>query len=83
MDFEVMDMSGESKYRDLWQSNATHQTEKDTIHGIIFVVDCSDKMRIRVAKSELDMILENQNISKNLPFLFFANKNDLKGACNL
>jgi len=53
----VLDMSGESKYRDLWQSNATHQSEKDTIHGIIFVVDCSDKMRIRVAKSELDMIL--------------------------
>ena len=40
-------------------------------------------MRIRVAKSELDMILENTNISKQLPFLFYANKNDLKGACNL
>ena len=23
IDFEVLDMSGESKYRDLWQSNAT------------------------------------------------------------
>jgi small GTP-binding protein len=24
IDFEVLDMSGESKYRDLWQSNATN-----------------------------------------------------------
>ena len=81
VDFEVLDMSGESKYRDLWQSNATHSSDKDAIHGIIFVVDCSDKMRIRVAKSELDMILDNKNISSILPFLFYANKNDLKGSC--
>lgn len=46
-------MSGESKYRDLWQSNATNLSEKDAIHGIIFVVDSSDRMRVRVAKSEL------------------------------
>ena len=61
-------MSGESKYRDLWQSNATHQSEKDIIHGIIFVVDCSDKMRIKVAKSELDMNpLKHQHLQVN-PF---------------
>ena len=76
-------MSGESKYRDLWQSNATSNSDKDAIHGIIFVVDCSDKMRIRVAKSELDMIVENKNISSILPFLIFANKNDLKGSCQM
>lgn len=29
------------------------------------------------------MILENPNISKNIPFLFYANKSDLKGACNV
>jgi ADP-ribosylation factor-like protein 6 len=51
IDFEVLDMSGESKYRDLWQSNATNGDSKDKIHGMIFVVDSSDKMRIRVAKS--------------------------------
>ena len=83
MDFDVLDMSGESKYRDLWQSNATNQSEKDQINGIIFVIDSSDKMRIRVARSELEMILENKNISSQIPFLFLANKNDLKGACTL
>lgn len=76
-------MSGESKYRDLWQSNATNQAEKDQIQGIIFVVDSSDKMRIRVARSELEMILENKNVPSQIPFLFFANKNDVKGACTL
>ncbi len=83
MDFEVLDMSGERKYRVLWQSNATNQAEKDQIQGIIFVVDSSDKMRIRVARSELEMILENKNVPSQIPFLFFANKNDVKGSCTL
>ena len=47
------------------------------------MVDSSDRMRIKVARSELEMILENKNINAKLPFLFFANKNDLKGACSL
>lgn len=83
MDYEVLDMSGESKYRDLWQSNATTIDEKDRISGIIFVVDSSDKMRIRVAKSELDLILDNRNVSSQIPFLFYANKADIKGAASL
>lgn len=83
IDFEVMDMSGESKYRDLWQSNATNSDQKDQIHGIIFVVDSSDRMRVRVAKSELDLIVENRYISDKIPFLVYANKNDVKGACTL
>ena len=40
-------------------------------------------MRIRVARSELEMILENDMISTKLPFLFYANKNDLKGSSSL
>lgn len=76
-------MSGESKYRDLWQSNATDGSESERIEGIIFVVDSSDRMRLRVARSELDMLLENKNISHDIPFLFYANKNDVKGACPL
>ena len=46
-------------------------------------MDSSDKMRIRVAKSELDLILENKFISNQIPFLFYANKSDVKGACPL
>lgn len=49
VDFEVFDMSGESKYRDLWQSNA--KTTSNIIDGIIFVSDATDKMRLNVARS--------------------------------
>ena len=48
--FEVLDMSGEAKYRDLWKSNATNSKD-DRISGIIFVVDSTSKMRINVARS--------------------------------
>jgi small GTP-binding protein len=51
--FEVLDMSGESKYRDLWKSNATTTSKDDRISGIIFVVDSTNKMRLNVARSEL------------------------------
>lgn len=44
-------MSGEAKYREFWQQNASQNTNK--IDGIIFVVDASDKMRLNVARSEL------------------------------
>jgi ADP-ribosylation factor-like protein 6 len=83
VDFEVLDMSGESKYRDLWQTNAVGNSDRDRIEGIIFVVDSSDRMRLRVARSELDMILDSKAISNEIPFLFYANKNDVKGACPL
>jgi small GTP-binding protein len=49
INFEVLDMSGESKYRGLWQSNASYTSNK--IDGIIFVIDSSDKLRVKVAKS--------------------------------
>jgi signal recognition particle receptor subunit beta len=29
------------------------------------------------------MILDNPSIPNGIPFLFYANKNDLKGACSL
>ena len=53
IDIEVIDMSGESKYRDLWKTNATNTSNKDKISGIIFVVDSTNKMRLNVARSEI------------------------------
>ncbi len=76
-------MSGESKYRELWLSNALSTDQNSKIHGFVFVVDCSDKMRIRVAKSELEIILQNPLIPAQLPFLFYANKTDIKGSATL
>ena len=57
---------------------------------MIFVVDSTDKLRIQVAKNELEILLDNAcNIFKlvlryklaikkrEIPVLFFANKMDL------
>tara|TARA_B110000305_G_C19067161_1_gene459881 strand:+ start:235 stop:480 length:246 start_codon:yes stop_codon:yes gene_type:complete len=65
-------MSGQNKYRDLWEQYY------DASEGIIFVVDSADKIRIKVAKNELDLILQNQSLKlREVPIVIFANKMDL------
>ena len=39
-----MDMSGQSKYRNLWVNYSSK------IDGVIFVIDSTDKLRFKVAK---------------------------------
>jgi ADP-ribosylation factor-like protein 6 len=47
------------------------------------VIDAADKLRIKVAKNELDNLLDHPAIKKrNVPILFFANKMDLGIAMN-
>ncbi|XP_071478115.1 ADP-ribosylation factor-like protein 6 [Diadema antillarum] len=73
--FTVFDMSGQGKYRDLWE----HYYKE--AQAVIFVIDSSDKLRIVVAKSEIDMLLEHAAVqSRRIPILFFANKMDLRDA---
>jgi len=68
-------MSGQGKYRDLWQQYY------ETCDGIVFVVDAADELRIKVAKNELDMLLQNYSIlKKEIPILIYANKMDLDAA---
>ncbi|XP_019738038.1 ADP-ribosylation factor-like protein 6 isoform X3 [Hippocampus comes] len=75
LSFTVFDMSGQSRYRNLWE----HYYKES--HAIIFVIDSSDKLRMVVAKEELDTLLSHEDIcSKKLPVLFFANKMDLHDA---
>lgn len=45
VDIQVYDMSGDSKYRDLWVNYSAK------IDGIIFVVDSADRMRLHVSQS--------------------------------
>uniref|UniRef100_A0AAR5Q6C7 ADP-ribosylation factor-like protein 6 n=1 Tax=Dendroctonus ponderosae TaxID=77166 RepID=A0AAR5Q6C7_DENPD len=73
--FTAFDMSGHGRYRDLWE----HYYKN--CHGIIFVIDSSDRLRLVVVKEELDLMLQHPDIcQKKLPILFFANKMDCKEA---
>ena len=58
INFTVFDMSGQGKYRSLWES---YYAEAE---AIIFVVDASDELRFGVARNELDMLLEHQGKKK-------------------
>ena len=71
--FTVFDMSGQGRYRNLWE-----HYYRDA-QAIIFVIDSSDKLRIVVAKEELDELLNHGDIkTKPIPVLFFANKMDMR-----
>lgn len=73
--FTVFDMSGQGKYRDLWE----HYYKE--AQAIVYVIDSSDKLRIVVAKSELALLLDHPAIkSRKIPILFFANKMDQRDA---
>ncbi|KAL3852417.1 hypothetical protein ACJMK2_016061 [Sinanodonta woodiana] len=75
LSFTAFDMSGQGRYRDLWQAYYRE------CHGVIFVIDSSDKLRIVVAKDELDALLKHPEVQrKRIPILFFANKMDLRDA---
>lgn len=78
LNFTAFDMSGQSRYRNLWEH---YYKDAD---AIVFVIDSSDRMRFVVAKEELDNMLEHVELkNKNIPFLFFANKTDIRGAANV
>ena len=68
-------MSGQGKYRELWQQYYENS------EAAIFVVDASDKLRIAVAKNELDEMLAHPHIkSREVALLVFANKMDIGSA---
>ncbi|XP_031781772.1 ADP-ribosylation factor-like protein 6 isoform X3 [Nasonia vitripennis] len=70
--FTAFDMSGHDRYRSLWE-----HYYKDC-QGVIFIIDSSDKLRLVVAKEELDMLLQHPDIAgRKMPILFLANKMDL------
>ena len=74
--FAAFDMSGQSRYRNLWES---YLGDAD---AILFVVDSSDRLRVVVAKEELDNLIAHPDFKANpeIPILIFANKIDVDGA---
>ena len=61
--------------KDLWQRYY------QDVQGIIFVVDSAEAIRFVLAKDELQILLEDDNIrDAPVPILFFANKMDMASA---
>ncbi|CAK4119204.1 unnamed protein product [Aphanomyces euteiches] len=72
LSFTVFDMSGQSRYRSLWENYYAD------VQAIIFVMDSTDTIRMCVARDELEQIVGHKDLaSKKIPILFFANKMDL------
>lgn len=71
--FTVWDVGGQFKIRQLWQ----HYYQNS--HGLIFVVDSSDRERLQEARKELETVLSSPAMD-GVPVVVFANKQDLPGA---
>ncbi|XP_042235770.1 ADP-ribosylation factor-like protein 13B isoform X2 [Homarus americanus] len=69
----IYDLGGGNKIRPVW---AKYFSE---VHGIIFVVDSSDAVRVRECRDVLFGLLADKKISGK-PVLVLANKQDVEGA---
>eukprot|EP00601_Ochromonadales_sp_CCMP2298_P016440 CAMPEP_0173239018 /NCGR_PEP_ID=MMETSP1142-20121109/12969_1 /TAXON_ID=483371 /ORGANISM="non described non described, Strain CCMP2298" /LENGTH=181 /DNA_ID=CAMNT_0014169965 /DNA_START=84 /DNA_END=629 /DNA_ORIENTATION=- len=75
INFTVYDMSGQGRYRALWEHYYAD------VEAIIFVLDSTDRLRLAVAREELEQLLAHADISKSAcPIVFFANKRDVAGS---
>lgn len=73
LEFQVWDIGGQDKIRPLWKH---YYAGTD---AIIFVLDSSDKERMRDAKHEVEMLIGEDEL-KDAALLVLANKQDLPGA---
>eukprot|EP00731_Ephydatia_muelleri_P012052 Em0006g946a len=71
--FTVWDIGGQDKIRPLWRHYFTGT------HGLIFVVDSSDKHRFDEVREELTWILNSDELV-GVPVVVLANKQDLPKA---
>ncbi|CAF1224485.1 unnamed protein product [Rotaria sordida] len=70
----MIDVSGERKFRQYSWSQYY-----DEIHGLIFVIDASERDRFHENQETLEDLLENDKL-KDKPILILANKQDQRGA---
>jgi len=69
----VWDVGGQDRIRKLWRYYF------ENTNALIYVVDSSDRDRIKEAKEELNKMLQEQAL-ENAVLLVFANKQDLPNA---
>jgi ADP-ribosylation factor-like protein 6 len=76
MNFTMFDMSGQGRYRNLWEHYYADA------EAVIFVIDSTDAVRLCVVRDELDNLLQHKDLASRLtvPILFFANKMDVAKA---
>jgi len=72
----IWDIGGQDKIRKLWK----HYYERTD--GLIFVVDSADRERVIEAFDELQKLHREVSLD-NVPFLIFANKQDLVDAMSV
>ncbi|XP_049309845.1 ADP-ribosylation factor-like protein 6 [Bactrocera dorsalis] len=69
--FTMVDTSGAWRYRSLWEHHFKN------CHGIIYVIDSSDRMRLVVVRDELDTLLQHPDlVNRSIPILLYNNKVD-------
>ncbi|CDW87723.1 UNKNOWN [Stylonychia lemnae] len=73
--FQVWDLGGQTGLRPYWRCYY-----QDT-NAVIFVIDSADKERVEVARQELELMLQEEEL-KGVPVLVLANKQDLPNALN-
>lgn len=76
LSIKAWDLGGQTKFRTMW-----HHYFED-VNGIIFVIDSQDRSRFADAKNELENLLNNEKLA-DVPFLVFANKQDLPEAAEI
>lgn len=75
--WQIWDMSGQGRYRDMWKLYAGQ------VDGIIYVVDLTDGPRIAIAYKELQLLVESERVKMRtdpMPIAFCCTKKDFAGA---
>lgn len=69
----LWDVGGQKSLRSYWR-NYFESTD-----GLVWVVDCADRMRMDACRNELNILLEEERLA-GATLLVLANKQDLPGA---
>lgn len=69
----MWDVGGQKSLRSYWRNYF------ECTDGLVWVVDCADRMRLDACRTELNILLEEERLA-GATLLILANKQDLPGA---